>query len=183
VVSDDVWILVGCSVHRHGWTVDPRLVETHWDVGETDESLEAWKKQPYNGKLQVHKKSENPGEVVGGDNCILIYANIPDAFEHLGPSTTVHFRYYKLDYDAEKEGWCLKEMKNHPTLPELDWNKPEQLIKSIVFLQDFFGKVDFYQNIDSTMTLGDRKRELFYKVKYLIRLFVIDEKWMGVSTG
>src|SRR5437763_6730109 len=47
VVSDDVWILVGCSVHRHGWTVDPRLVETHWDVGETDESLEAWKKQPY----------------------------------------------------------------------------------------------------------------------------------------
>jgi hypothetical protein len=73
-------------------------------VGETDESLEAWKKQPYNGKLQVYKNSENPDEVVGGDNYILIYTNNPDAFEYLGLSTTVHFRYYQLDYDAEKEG-------------------------------------------------------------------------------
>jgi hypothetical protein len=37
--------------------------------------------------------------------------------------------------------------------------------------------------MDSTMTFEDRKWELFCKIKYLIRLFIIDEKWMGVSTG
>ena len=69
--------------------------------------------------------SENPNEVVGENNCIFIYINILDTFEYLGPSTTISFRYYKLDYDAKKEGWYLKKIKNHPTLPKLDWNKPE----------------------------------------------------------
>lgn len=74
----------------------------------------------------------------------------------------------------------LKKMKNHPNLPELDWNQPEQLFESIRFLKDFFRQLDAYQN--PGMSESDRKQELMNTIRLLIWTFVRHKKWMGIST-
>lgn len=153
MVSDDIWHLLGCSSHPHGWHDVDGHVQVMAGADDNSEDRSNW-----------------------DDNCLLIYTNKPDPWQQVGHEQNLLFRYYGLHYDPQRAGFTLRQYTGN-VLPALSFDDPATLSKEIKFLRDY----EVLDRIEHPMDLQVWKQKLHDHVTNLSQCYIGSKQWLGVA--